>query len=899
MGQERDLVQLTASPSFSIRDLVDDYWGCVNTIIQSSGDRRFVVTTKGTLTFSEADRHANIIWAAICGQTNLSHNGIGLFLKDPLEIIPAMMGVLKSGNYIVPLDVGFPESTLAAMVEIAEIKAFLTRKKYTKQIQSILGDGIPLIFLDDLDVDGHMNDSVVRYSPADVVQILFTSGSTGQPKGAIEDYRYLLRAVSNRVAGSYYHVDDRHLQLSTFTFSGPHTRVFTSLVSGNSLYYYDLKEDGMAGLPAWIRQQEITFYSSTPTVFRSFIGMLAPTDVFPSVVKFSGGGEKKLHSDIQAIRRHFPNVKKIRLGFGSTETQNVASSYFPVDHDFSQQQLPSGKPAKDIQVFIWDENGNPLPSGQEGEIVVYGGALVRGYINNPTLTQERFIPDPLNPGWQYFKTGDLGKLLPDGQLVHLGRIDNMVKIKGVRIEVDAIENHVLSYPGILQVASRAVEGENDSKRLATYFVSEKGIEIPISDLRKHLAERLPRHQLPHYLIPLENIPTIPGRGKVDKSRLPLPKMERPNLSNPCLPPANELEKRLLQIWEEELGIKGIGVTDDFFDVGGDSLIGVLLFVRIEKELGRKLPVSILLTASTVRQQAELINNLAYSQNISLLIPIRIAGDQPPLFFIPGKGAYPIRIRHLEKSLSLQTPIYALQYLEPSQGKQELNFTEYIASLYVNEIRKLFPQGPYILVGESWGGKVAFEMAQQFRKLGEDVPVLALLDTYLNISDPELKSGASLKWYWMLIRKHLSILFESDFKGKMEYLRFYRENGWRKLLQLMREWFERKKKMALQVSEEDVALPAHVRELEKRNRQESRNYVPQAYVGRVLLFKALRSSAARLPANGWEEMELGELIVHELDCYHGSILFEPAVTKLAQFLQIYIDDLNHQRRDESP
>lgn len=892
-------MQLSASPSFSIQALVDDYWGCVRTIAQNYGDRRFVVTTKGTLTFSEAYRHANNICAAIRKQTILSHDGIGLFLKNPLEIIPSMMGVLKSGNYIVPLDVGFPEATLASMVKIAEIKAFLTRKKYTKQIQSILGDGVPLIFLEDLHLENDVNDSVVHYSPADVVQILFTSGSTGQPKGAVEDYRYLLRAVSNRVSGSYYHPDDRHLQLSTFTFSGPHTRVFTSLVSGNSLYYYDLKEDGMAGLPAWIRQHEITFYSSTPTVFRSFIGMLAAADVFPSVVKFSGGGEKKLHSDIQSIRRHFPNVKKIRLGFGSTETQNVTSSYFPIDYDFNQQQLPSGKPANDMQVFIWDENGNPLPSGQEGEIVVYGGALVRGYINNPKLTQERFIPDPLNPGWQYFKTGDLGKLLPDGQLVHLGRIDNMVKIKGVRIEVDAIEDHVLSYPGILQVASRAIEGENDSKRLATYFVPEKGVKIPISDLRKHLAERLPRHQLPHYLIPLENIPTIPGRGKVDKSRLPLPTMERPSLSNPYASPENELEKKLLQIWEEEIGIKGIGVTDDFFDVGGDSLIGVLLFVRIEKELGRKLPVSILLTASTIRRQAELINKLAYTQDTPLLLPIRTAGSQPPLFFIPGKGAYPIRIRHLEKSLSAQTPIYALQYLEPSQAEQELNFTEHIASLYVNEIRKLFPQGPYILVGESWGGKVAFEMAQQFRTLGEDVPVLALLDTYLNISDTDLRRGASLKWYSMLIKKHLSILLESDFKGKMEYLRFYQQNGRQKLKQLVAEGLERKKVMSPQILDEDVALPTHVRELEKRNREESRKYVPQAYSGRVLLFKALRSSAAKLPANGWEEIEIGELIIHKLDCYHGSILFEPAVTKLAQFLQTYINDLNYKQRDGNP
>lgn len=891
-------MQLPFDTTLLAQKIVDDYWGCVRTVIQQYGDRNYIVTTKGTLTFSEANQHANAICAAIRAQMALTGSGIGLFLKDPLEIIPAMIGVLKSGNYIIPLDVGFPKTTLVSMTETAEIKAFLTKKQYGGQLRSMLGNNVPIIFLDDLDLESPVSDTVVRYSLNDVIQILFTSGSTGQPKGAIEDYRYLLRAVSNRVEGSYYDLDDRHLQLSTFTFSGPHTRVFTSLVCGNSLYYYDLKEDGMAGLPKWMRQHEITYYSSTPTVFRSFVEMLDPEDIFPSVVKFSGGGEKKLHSDIQAIKRHFPNVKKIRLGFGSTETQNVTSSYFPIDYDFGRQNLPSGKPSKDMLVFIWDENGDLLPTGQEGEIVVYGDALVRGYINNPKLTQERFIPDPANPGWQYFKTGDLGKLLPDGQLVHLGRIDNMIKIKGVRIEVDAIENHVLTYPGVVQVASKAIEDEKGGKRLAIYFVAERGIEIPISALRKYLAERLPRHQLPHYLIPLENIPTIPGRGKVDRSRLPAPKMERPNLSNPYFPPDNELEKKLLQIWEEEIGIKGIGVTDDFFDVGGDSLIGVLLFVRIEKELGRNLPVSILLTASTIRRQAELINRQDTHQDFPLLIPIRSTGSRPPLFFIPGKGAYPTRVRHLEKKLDRQTPVYALQYLEFSQDEQYADLTTHVASIYVNEIRKQFPHGPYILVGESWGGKVSFEMAQQFRKLGEDVPILGILDTYLSVSDPEFRNGGSLNWYWMLIKKHLSILFEADFQGKMDYLRFYRENGWQKAKRLMREWSRRRQEKASLVNGEDIALPPHVRELEKRNRVESQNYTSQPYPGRVLLFKAMRNSATKLPANGWEAVELGELVIHKLDCYHGSILFEPAVSKLAETLQTYINTLNIQRKDES-
>ncbi len=276
----------------------------------------------------------------------------------------------------------------------------------------------------------------------------------------------------------------------------------------------------MAGLPEWIRQQDITIYQSTPTVFRSLVSILDPNEEFPSVHTINLGGEKRLGKDIQAIRKHFPGLERIRLGFAATETYSVSYTMFPVDYDFDQENLPSGKPCEDLKVFIWDEAGNPLPPGEEGEIVVYGDALARGYINNPQLTKERFIPDPDHPGWQYFKTGDLGKLLPDGQLVHLGRLDNMVKISGIRIELDSLENHMLSYPGIIQVASKVIEDQSGNKKLAAYYMAEKGIEIPISDLRKHLAERLPLHGLPHYLIGLAELPTDGERKSGHKPAAP-------------------------------------------------------------------------------------------------------------------------------------------------------------------------------------------------------------------------------------------------------------------------------------------------------------------------------------------------------------------------------------------
>jgi thioesterase domain-containing protein len=512
---------------------------------------------------------------------------------------------------------------------------------------------------------------------------------------------------------------------------------------------------------------------------------------------------------------------------------------------------------------------------------VLGNALVRGYINNPRLTRERFLPDPSNPGWQYFKTGDLGKLLPDGQLVHLGRIDNMVKIKGVRIELDSIENHMLAYPGIVQVASRAIEDQKGGKRLASYFVPEKGIRIPVSDLRRHLAEHLPRHLVPHYLVPLDDMP-LTGNGKVARTRLPLPQLVRPELDNPFVPPSDDLERQLVEIWEEEIGISGIGVTDDFFDVGGDSLIGVLVFVHIEKTLGRSLPVSALLTAATIRRQAGLIRSHVAARVISPLIPVNRGGQRPPLFFIPGKGGNPTRIRQLAKLLDSQTPVYGLQESTKLQQDQVRRSIESIASFYLDEIRKVYPSGPYILVGESMGGKIAYEMGVQMLKLGLAPPVLAMLDTYNLPKSSNRRHRAS--YYKMLLKKHATILWKSNWKGRLDYLRFYAGLG----LQKMKALADRRRRDLGPA--DSSALPDRLRKMEERNRKIAGAYEVPPYPGRVILFKALRGPNAEVPSNGWDRVKLGGLVIHPLDCYHGSILFEPAISQLAGIIQSYIDQL---------
>jgi len=866
-------------------DLLRNYWGYVQNTIQSCGDKEFIVTMGGSVTFREVNQQANVICQAIQQLTDETGIGVGLFMKDPREIVPAMMGVLKSKNYFITFDVGFPESTLQFMLKNAGIKVILTVDQYSDQIDWLAAEDVRIINLNRLNYAVEIADPVVRYQPEDRVQILFTSGSTGQPKGAVQDYRYLVRAAYIRSLSGGEKQDERVLQLSSFTYSAGHGTVFFGLLKGVTICYYNMKEAGLAGLPEWIRQQRITVYASTPTVFRSLVSILAPNEILPTVRVFHLGGEKRLAKDIQAIKKHFPAAEKIRLGFASTETQAVSTTMYPVDYNFEQESLPCGKPFDDLKVYIWDEHGNALPVGEEGEIVVYGDALSRGYINNPELTRERFLPDPDRAGWQYFKTADLGKILPDGQLMHLGRLDNMVKIKGVRIELESIESHLLTYPGIIQAASKAFEDRKGNKKLVSYFVAEKGIEAPISDLRKHLAERLPLHMLPHYLMGLGEIP-LTGTGKIALSQLPLPSLVRPGLTNEYEGAGDEIERKLVEIWEEQLGIEGIGVTDDFFDVGGDSLLGVLIFVKVEEAFGRKLPVSVLLKASTVRGLAGVLRSEDTRQDFTPVIPINPVGGRAPLFFIPGKGGYPIRIRHLAKYLDAQTPVYALQDLLNKRKYKFLRSIEAVAAFYLREIKKIDPDGPYILVGESSGGKIAYEMAQQLLRASERPPVLALLDTY-NLLDSVIdyyKSKHNLPFYQMLVNKHLAILIQANWQGRLDYLRFYRAT----IRQKAKRFFRRRLKDVRQSAK--LALPKDVRQVEKSNKQAIQAYELQPYPGEVILFKALRGPRANDPTNGWDRVELGKLDIYPLDCYHGSILFDPAVKKLAETLRVYIEKI---------
>lgn len=869
---------------FTKSELLTNYWNLVNKSISQFGDKDFIVTKNGTVTFSEAISRAEGIRNRITQLTKKNQIGVGIFLQDPREVIPCMIGVVRAGNYFMVMDVSFPGLNLLHMINDAKVQIILTTNQYISVIQSLVDESIDVINIDLIPKDQVEEILPIEYSPEDIVQIMFTSGSTGKPKGAIEDYRYLMRAVRVKMETYDFKRDDKILQLSTFTYSGHHTFVFTALVIGLTICYHPVKVEGFANLPSWIKEKEITIFTSTPTTFRSLVSVLKPKDTFPLIHTCYLGGEKRLRNDILAIKKYFPNVKWVRVNYSGTEMQTVASALVPINTALELDLIPSGYPCDDLKVYIWDRAGNELPQGNEGEIVIHGDGLARGYINNPELTNKRFIKDSQNPNWQYLKTGDLGKILDDGQLMHLGRIDNMVKIKGVRIELDSIEDRISSYPGVIHVTSKVFEDEKGIKRLATYYTVEEGIHIPVSDLRKHLAQVLPLQHIPSFFICLDKLPSTPT-GKVDFDSLPIPSITRPDLEIPYSSPETETERNLVLIWEEQIGVSGIGVLDNFFDVGGDSLIGMLIFSEIEKVFGISIPVSSLLLAPTIRELAKILDGDTTVKLHSPIMAINPQGSKSPVFFIPGKGGYPTRIRHLSQRIYPDFPLYAFQNPIDVNGASTYKDIEQIASVFQKLILEISPNGNCSLIGESLGGKIAYEIGQQITKKGLQTPLIFLLDTYNDQGTKPgyYKRGGKFQYYQMIVKKHASIWFRSSWKGKIEYLRFYRETFKNSLV---KKFYRIKRKLTDSLYRKNQVTD---RGIEKNLLEISSKYLIKPYSGKVVLIVAARGSRDGSVAHGWDKVGISELLIERLDCFHGSMLFEPAVSELAKIIQMHLSD----------
>jgi amino acid adenylation domain-containing protein len=699
--------------------------------VRQFADRIAMDSAGRSTTYGELNALANKIANALLNEYGEHEHFAATLVDQGLPLTTAIFASLKAGRAYVPLDPNYPAERIATMLEDSGAQVLLTNDRREAMARQIVGDRVPIL---NIDRPGHPADDQnpgLKIDPRQLAYVLYTSGSTGKPKGVMMDQRSVMHNMLRHVPWMKLSEYDRATLLYPCSVYGGMRDVFNALLNGMALYHYPVKEAGTMGLADWLIQRKITIYCSIVTIFRHFARELKGENLFPDLRLVKFGGEASTRNDIELFRRHFRKECGLLGGLGATETGMSCHYLIPEDAPLDEgSNIPSGYAFPGVDVRIVDEQRQPVKPGVIGDIIISSRYIMKGYLRRPDLTEEVLLPDPGDPGdpdARIFLTGDLGEFTEDGLLIHRGRKDQQVKIRGNRVEMLEVETVLGKCSGIREAAVTARPNINGDIRLIGYIIPDKLPGPSINALRAEMRKTLPNFMVPNTFVRIEKMPLTPN-GKTERKSLPEPKLDRIDTGAQFIAPQTDLEKKLATTWQKVLGLVEVGVTDSFFDLGGDSLLAVQIILEFERTLDRSLPLSVFYASATIRQMVAWIQGDGTDTPDRDVICLKAQGVRPPLFCLPGRGGTPFSYRGLAELIDDKRPIYGLQY--PGLHENELPFDSIsaLARELLRRIRHVQPQGPILLIGYSFGGLVAYEIAQQIKQQGGDVPYLALLDT---------------------------------------------------------------------------------------------------------------------------------------------------------------------------
>jgi amino acid adenylation domain-containing protein len=818
-------------------------------------------------TYKTLDSAANRVAQAILASRGAAQQGVALLLGNGPQMFEAILGALKAGKFYVPLDPSYPGERNRYIAGDVSADIIITNNKHLHLAGRLVEGPNELINLDEMDPDLPDEDPDLCARADDIAFIHYTSGSTGQPKGVIYTHRNVLHIALRYTNGQHITSDDRLLLISSYSYGASVGNIFGGLLNGAAICVFDIKEEGLDRLPQWLIKEDVSIYYSVPTVFRHFAGALTGEEEFPGLRLIRLGGETIYRGDVELYKKHFHESCLLHIGFGTTETNLAREYFFDKETECHTDVAPVGYGVEDMEVLLLDDEGRTVGFDCVGEIAVRSRYISPGYWRRPELTKKVFLSDPEDATIRTYLTGDLGCMLPDGCLIHMGRKDSQVKVRGFRVESSEVEIALLNLKGIKEAVVMAREGHIGEKRLAAYVVVENGSKLNPAELRAALRGSLPDFMIPTAVTILDELPRTPG-GKVDRNILQGISQDRPGVQSTCIAPRNPIEAQLVQIWERVLDFRPIGVRDDFFNLGGDSLAAADLFAEIEAIYGKGLPASTLLRAPTIEQVARLLEK--GEGEYSSLVPIQAAGPNPPFFCVHGIGGDVISFRDLAAHLGDDQPFYGLR---AGAGDASGHSVEAIAAHYINEMQRLQPEGPYFLGGYSFGGTIAFEMARQIVAQGKTVGLLALFDTYGPGYPKLLPVSKRLLIHWRAFRR-------AELSEKFSYLRERVSINAIRVNKSIRRFSYRYRMTARGASPEGMA-----RNLMAAHQHALWSYVPKPYYGKVDLFRALNQKEIwhHDLLLGWDGLAVGGIQVHNIPGDHTSLVREPDVYILAERL----------------
>jgi amino acid adenylation domain-containing protein len=833
----------------------------------SNPDRVALQTRTTTITYGELDARANRIANALLERGVCDGARVAVLVEGPEALIPCLLGVLKSGNVYVPLDPTYPPARIAYALEdsgapllLADHATRALADAFASASVEILDAGTTLLAR-----DGDARLPLIVNSGDSFAYIIYTSGSTGAPKGVIQTHANLLEFVRNYARPFAITSDDRLTLFYSPSFSASLMDIFGALLHGASLLPYPVKALGIGGLAEWLAVERLTIFHAVPTLFRQFVESLYGQPASPTIRGIDLGGEPVISNDFDLFREHFADGCVLVNHYAATEVSVIAQQVLTKESEVARGILPVGRPANGNSVTIVDDEMREVPVGTAGQIVVHSSHLSVGYWNEPELTATTFRPDPANAARRLYLTGDLGRLGADGVLEHLGRTDARVKIRGHSVEVAETEAALLALGDFRETAVVAREDEYGTPQLVAYVVPKSLSAPKVDEVRTRLRAALPDFMVPAKYVTMERLPVTPN-GKLDRRALPEPGCERPDLGGSFTAPRDEIERSLASIWEDVLGVHPIGVDDNFFDLGGDSIRAVRMCAMVRKTLETVVPQSALLRAPTIATFAAIARGESESSTDSALLTVQKGGAEPPVFLVHGLSGGILFSWDIARELGPERPFYAVEgvpRLDYIPGRVRV---EDLATEYRDLIRTVRPNGPYTICGFSFGGLVAFEIAKQLIAQGEEVAFLGLIDAhapgYPNVHPLVRRMG-----------EHFTALYEMPREKWPTYfakrLRFVRS--------AIRDRIGRPKDQKATTKRPRTSL------MFEAFRIAARTYAPGVYPGETYLFRAKLRIPVRNPdpEHGWGPYVSGPLHVKPIPGHHLSCIREPNVAVLAR------------------
>jgi amino acid adenylation domain-containing protein len=566
-------------------------------------ERIAVKTATQALTYAELNASSNRLARALPRREG-NQEAVVLLLDKGASLMAAMLAVLKAGKFFVLLDPGFPATRLQAVLEDCQARLVITdRSNYALARSLVIGDS-RIIEFEAIGCAGDPEDPRLPISPQRPAFITYTSGSTGKPKGVLQTHRNLLHNIMLRTHAMPICAEDRIALLPSGT-SNAIMNAFFGLLNGAMLLPFDVRKEGLNRLGTWLAEERITFLWISSPLFRTFCESLTPEQTFPDLRLLRLMSETVYRSDINLYKRQFSANCLFVNALHSSETGPLAIYFMDRNTELAGEEVPVGYAMEDKEILLLGDDGNKVGFNEVGEIVVKSAYLSPGYWRQPGLTAAKFKPDPQDGEKQLYYTGDLGSMRPDGCLVHKGRKDFRVKIRGYGVETGEVEKILYQHEAVSEVVVVAREHGPGETRLVAYFASRCGQSLRGSELRAFLTDKIPEHMIPSSFVYLDRLPLTPN-GKVDRRALPTPGNSRPDLDGVYVEPRTSLEELLAKIWAEVLVLDRIGVHDNFFDLGGHSLAATRVVSRVLKQFQVEVPLKSLFHSPTVGEMAAVI-----------------------------------------------------------------------------------------------------------------------------------------------------------------------------------------------------------------------------------------------------------------------------------------------------